>query len=73
MTEKAQRILDKLNKKNRKTPRSIRDTVLQQFNASTLDDVGPVAGGDQEIKVLKEMNELQEFENSALKREMITP
>ncbi len=57
--------------KNRKAkkPWAIKDNVLQQFNTSTLDDAGPVAGGDQEIKVLKEMNELQEFENSALKRE----
>ncbi len=63
MTEKAQRILEKLNKKNRRTPISIRERVLEQFNASTLDDVEPVAGGDQELKVLKEMNELQDFEN----------
>ncbi len=26
-------------------------------------DVGPVTGGDRELKVLKEMNELQQFEN----------
>ncbi len=63
MTEKAQRILDNLNRKNRKTPTSIRDKVLQEFNTSTLDDVGPVAGGDQEIKMLKEMNELESFQN----------
>ena len=57
MTEKARRILDKL--KARKANR-----VLHEFNQSTLDDVGPVAGGgDQEMKVLKEMNELQDFEN----------
>ncbi len=63
MTDKARKILDKLNKKNRKPPMSIRERVLQQFNASTLDDVGPVKGGDQELKVLKEIDELQQFEN----------
>jgi hypothetical protein len=28
-----------------------------------MDAAAPVGGGDQEMKVLKEMNELQEFEN----------
>jgi len=37
--------------------------VLQEQNQSTLDDVGPVAGGDQELKVLKEMNDVQDLEN----------
>lgn len=60
MTEKAQRILDKLNKKNRRTPVSIRERVLQEFNASTLDDVGPVAGGEKESKLLQEMNQLDQ-------------
>jgi hypothetical protein len=63
MTEKAQRILDKTKNRRAKKPWAVKDKVLQEFNASTLDDVGPVAGGDQEIKVLKEMNELQDFEN----------
>ncbi len=62
MTEKAQRILDKLNKKNRKRPTSIRDNVLQDFNQSTLDPVGPV-GGQKGEKFLAELNEIQEFEN----------
>lgn len=34
-----------------------RDRVLGEFNASTLDSVGPL-GGDQGMKVLQEMNEL---------------
>lgn len=46
----------------RQKPRLIEDR-----NRSTLDDVGPVSGGDQELKVLKEMNELQEFENRLTK------
>ena len=39
-----------------------REKVIDEFNRSTLDDVGPV-GGDQEIKVLKELDEMQEKEN----------
>ncbi len=34
---------------------------LNEFNTSTLDDVGRVAGGDQELKVLIEVNDLQDF------------
>jgi hypothetical protein len=70
MIEKAQRILDKLNRKNHKSmkPWSTRDRVLNEFNTSTLDDVGPVAGRDQELKVLKEMNDLQDLENEVWSR-----
>jgi hypothetical protein len=35
----------------------------RQFNKDTMDADALVGGGDQEMKVLKEMNELQEFEN----------
>lgn len=64
MTEKAEHLLQKIRKRLRKhTIPGLSDRVLEEFNKSTLDDVGPVAGGDQEIKVLKEMNELQDFEN----------
>jgi hypothetical protein len=38
--------------------------VLVDFNQSTLDPVGPL-GGDQEIKVLKELNEMQDLERDA--------
>jgi hypothetical protein len=34
-----------------------------------MDAAAPVAGRDQKMKVLKEMNELEEFENEAQKRE----
>jgi hypothetical protein len=34
-----------------------RDRVLGEFNASTLDNVGPMQG-DQGMKVLSEMNDL---------------
>jgi hypothetical protein len=35
-----------------------RDRVLGEFNASTLDSVGPM-GGDQGMAVLNEMNDLE--------------
>ena len=35
-----------------------RDRVLGEFNASTLDSVGPM-GGDQGMAALKEMNDLE--------------
>ena len=54
MTTKAQRILEKIKRRNNK--------ILHEFNQSTLDDAGPVGSPDREMKVLKEMNELQEFE-----------
>jgi hypothetical protein len=38
--------------------------ILDEFNQSTLDDVKPI-GGDQEIKVLKELNEMQDLEREA--------
>jgi len=33
---------------------------LNEFNRAQMDDVGPVEG-DQEIKVLKELNEMQDL------------
>jgi len=35
-----------------------RERMLEQFNASTLDDVGPL-GGDQDVAGLKDMNDLE--------------
>ncbi len=62
MTEKAEKILKKI--KRRKPPiQGVTEKILDEFNKSTLDDSGPVVRGDQEMKVLREMNELQHFEN----------
>ena len=58
MTVKAKQIMNKIKKKD------LRNKILKEFNQSTLDDVGPVGNPDQEMKILKEMNELQEFEYS---------
>jgi len=55
MTTKAQRILEKMKRKNNK--------ILQEFNQSTFDAPASVRNPDQEMKVLNEMNELQQFEN----------
>jgi hypothetical protein len=38
--------------------------VLVDFNASTLDDVGPV-GGDKGEKFLSELNEMQDLKRDA--------
>ncbi len=63
MTERAQRILNKLKNRGAKKPWAVKDKVLQEFNASTLDDVGPVGAPDQQMRVLEEMNSLQQFED----------
>ena len=58
MSAKARRIPALLNDPRRRT------RLLGSLNKSTLDDVGTV-GGDQEIKVLKEFNELADLERDA--------
>jgi hypothetical protein len=54
MSAKARRIPALLNDPRRRT------RLLGSLNKSTLDDVGTV-GGDQEIKVLKEFNEMADL------------
>ncbi|HUN66350.1 MAG TPA: hypothetical protein VMW43_09635 [Bacteroidota bacterium] len=57
MSKKAKRILAKLNDKR------LRDNILESLNRDTLDEgAEPVKGNDQEMEVLKEMNELENFE-----------
>jgi uncharacterized protein YfeS len=58
MSAKARRLLALLNDPRHRT------RLLDSFNKSTLDDVGPI-GGDQEIKVLKELNEMADLEGDA--------
>jgi hypothetical protein len=43
--------------------RDTRRRLLEALNTSTAPEGAPVSGGSGEMKVLKEMNELQEFEN----------
>jgi hypothetical protein len=72
-TEKAQKILDAIERRDRKAVKRWkpdilsdarrRERVLDQLNASTMDDVGPVGGQEQGMKVLSDMNDLdQQFE-----------
>jgi uncharacterized protein YfeS len=67
MTDKAKTILQKMNKRKalkRLANPKARNRILDQFNRENLDDVGPL-GGDQGIKVLKEMNEMTDLEGDA--------
>jgi hypothetical protein len=57
MSAKSKRILALLN-----DPR-YRNCLVGKINLLDQDGPAPVGKGDQEMKVLKEMNELQEFEN----------
>ncbi len=52
MTEKARKILRRMR---RQPIPEVSDRILDEFNQSTLDDVGPVAGGDSESKFLREL------------------
>jgi hypothetical protein len=63
MTKKAQAVLQKMNLRRLFRSPETRDRVLDEFNASTLDHAGPVRKEEQGMKFLREMNELEEFEN----------
>ena len=71
MTQKARKILQKMNKRiamKRLANPEKRDKILNEFNQSTLDPVGPFAGDKGEAFV-KELNELAELESDAGRRE----
>ncbi len=74
-TEKAQKVLAKLNRRNRNVSRlsdsKLRDRVLEELNRSTLDDVGPL-GGDQGMKVLDEMNSLGDQQEQSIRESIPT-
>jgi hypothetical protein len=53
MTNKAKNIMRKMKLR--------RDQILTEFNASTLDEVGPI-GGDKGERFLKELNEMADLE-----------
>ena len=59
MTDKAQALRRKLKKLFEDS--QMRDQILKEFNASTLDPVGPV-GGDKGESYLKELNEMTDLE-----------
>jgi hypothetical protein len=64
MTDKARKIMKKMKNWKRLNNPETRERFLSDFNQSTLDDVGTV-GGDQEIKDLKELNEMADLERDA--------
>jgi hypothetical protein len=71
MTDKAQKILQKMNKRQalkRLANPERRDRILNEFNQSTLDPVGPFAG-DKGEKFLSELNEMQELQSKAGQKE----
>ena len=68
MTDRGQAVLKKMKLRRLFDDAKRRDQILRDFNASTLDPVGPL-GGDQEIKVLKEMNEMQDLQSNAGRKE----
>jgi hypothetical protein len=62
MTDKAKKILRKLKLTKLFGDPQRRDQILRDFNASTLDPLGPVGSRDEQMRVLGEMNELGEQE-----------
>ena len=67
MTEKAQAVLKKTRKQQalkRLANPERRNRILDQFNNSTLDDVGPL-GGEKGEKFLSELNEMADLESEA--------
>jgi hypothetical protein len=57
MSTKAKRIFAQLNEPKHK------NHIVGDINLLDQDETARVGGGDQEMKVLNEMNELQQFEN----------
>jgi uncharacterized protein YfeS len=67
MTDKAQKILQKMNKRQalkRLANPEWRNRILDQFNRENLDDVGPI-GGNKGEKFLSELNEMADLERDA--------
>ena len=64
MTDKAKKILRKLKLTKLFRDPQGRDQILRDFNASTLDPVGPL-GGEKGEQFLKELNEMQDRESEA--------
>jgi hypothetical protein len=60
MTDRAQALLRKMRASKLFGDPKATDRILDDFSRSTLDDVGPVGGHDQSMRVLGEMNELGE-------------
>ena len=71
MTEKAKKILQKMNRRQalkRLANPERSNHILDQFNRENMDDVGPLRGEKGE-KFLKELNEMQDLEGDAGRKE----
>jgi len=53
-----QSTLTRIDQIGRKFLRTLGDRLLNEFNRENLDDVGPIGGAEQGMKVLQEMNSL---------------
>lgn len=68
ITNKAQKILQSMNRRKAlkrwrefSNPRR-REKILNEFNRDNLDDVGPIGGAEQGMKVVQEMDEMADLE-----------
>lgn len=78
MTEKAQNILTQMKERDRRrrvlarsNDPQRRSSTMESMNRMDQDETSRVGSNDQEMKVLREMNELQQFENDNWNRETV--
>jgi hypothetical protein len=75
MTQNALKLLNKLKQQDRQARRFLkrsasperRDRMMSEFNHENLDDVGPLGGHDQSMRVLGEMNELGKAQEQTIR------
>jgi hypothetical protein len=67
MTDKAKKIVEKMRNGMLFQNPMAREEALDEFNRSTLDEVGPIGGAEQGMKVLQEMNELGEAQEQIIR------
>ena len=58
MTDKAKKILEKMKLRRLFVDSQVRGRILDEFNRENMDDVGPVGGAEQGMKVLSEINSM---------------
>ena len=71
MTDKAKKILQRMNRRKavkRLANPERRDRILKEFNLDQMDGVGPL-GGDRGEKFLSELNEMQDLQGEAGRKE----
>jgi hypothetical protein len=75
MTGKAEAVLRKLRQRQalrRLNNPERRNRILEQFNRDNLDDVAPIGGAEQGMKLLSEMNSLTDDHDQYVKSLMPT-